>query len=125
MKDARAIQAPLEVSSNERIVIFRPAFESFQWPLHPWAMRVPTKLWFGPYNLLLFVSLSPSIFESSPLIFQNRHSICFSFNFVSCFFLLQFILFEIIYKIRIVFQFHPPFDCYFLFSILFLIYFIF
>jgi hypothetical protein len=87
MKDARAIQAPLEVSSNERIVIFRPAFESFQWPLHPWAMRVPTKLWFDPYNLLFFVSLSPSIFEPSPLIFQNRHSICFSFNFISCFFI--------------------------------------
>jgi len=57
------------------------------------------------FFLFLFFSLSSSISTLKTSIFQSNHSICFSFKF--CSFLLLFVLFEIIYKIRIVFQFHP------------------
>jgi len=72
-----------------------------------WRMS-STDLWFCVnclFFLFLFFSLSSSISTLKTSISQSNYSICFSFKF--CSFLLLFVLFEIIYKIRIVFQFHP------------------
>ena len=41
---------------------------------------------------------------SSPLKFQKNHLIYFSLKFDSCFFLLLFVLFKIIYKIEVFFS---------------------
>jgi hypothetical protein len=54
-----------------------------------------------------FFFLSSLIFTSASLIFQSNHSICFPSTLINVF-LLQLILFEIIYKIKIIFQIHPP-----------------
>jgi hypothetical protein len=70
-----------------------------------WVQRTSDFVSIVFFFLFLFFSLSSSISTLKTSIFQSNYSICFSFKF--CSFLLLFVLFEIIYKIRIVFQFHP------------------
>jgi len=53
--------------------------------------------------LFLYFSLSLLISMSIPPIFQSSHSICFSFNFGLCSFYYNFCLFQMTYKIGIVF----------------------
>jgi len=77
-------------------------------------------LWFGVGDLFFFLLN----FHFKPLNFQSNYLICFSFNFDPCYFDHHF-LFEIIYKIRIDFQFHHSFIFFFIYHIWFLFIFIF
>ena len=65
-----------------------------------------TRLFGFALAFLFFFSLSSSIFIFAPSNFQSNPSICYSFRFGPYSFNYYF-LFEIIYKIRILFQFHP------------------
>jgi hypothetical protein len=69
-------------------------------------MRVagwPLVWWQQPF--FPFFSLSSLIFASNPPNFQCNPLICFSFRLVPFSFWLLFVLFEIIYKIKISFNF--------------------
>jgi hypothetical protein len=74
-----------------------------------------TRLFGFALAFLFFFSLSSSIFIFAPSNFQSNPSICYSFRFGPYSFNYYF-LFEIIYKIRILFQFHPL--LFFIFQIL-------
>ena len=65
-----------------------------------------TRLFGFALAFLFFFSLSSLIFIFAPSNFQSNPSICYSFRFGPYSFNYYF-LFEIIYKIRILFQFHP------------------
>ena len=65
-------------------------FESSQWPLHSWVVRVTNGplVWHQQYFFFFFFFLSSSIFTLNTVDFQSNPSICFSFRFDHCFLLL-------------------------------------
>jgi hypothetical protein len=121
-----AIWVACEGSFVGQTMAFRWGWNSLDRPSNPRRHVWPTNLRFSSDNLLLFFHLFSLLlnFYASPFKFHSSPSICFFLLIWSLFFWLRFILFEINYKIRIFFQFHPlsmlllvkfcpySFDCY-------------
>jgi hypothetical protein len=90
------------------------ALESSRRPCRDKMMYMDKTIWFRACILVFLFSLLLN-FHIFPSNFQSNPSICYSFRFGPYSFNYYF-LFEIIYKIRILFQFHPL--LFFIFQIL-------